>query len=53
MVWRAENITERERSELRVNQGEICFCKVFAQSRLGHQVGTQMEGNEDEDEDDI
>ena len=26
-VWRAESITERERSELHVNQGEISFAR--------------------------
>jgi hypothetical protein len=52
-VWRAESITERERSELHVNQGEISFCKVFAQSGSGHQDEPQMEGDEDEDDEDM
>ncbi len=53
VVWKAESIVERERSELHVNQGEISFCKVLAQSGPGHQDGPQMEGDEDEDDDDI
>lgn len=53
VVLRAENITERERSELHFNEGEICFCKVFAQSGSGHQDGPRMEGDEDEEDDDI
>ena len=53
VAWRAESITERERSELHFNKGEICFCRVFAQSGSGHQDGPQLEGDEDEDENDI
>ena len=53
VVLRAENITERERRELHFNQGEICFCKIFAQSESGHHDGPPMEGDEDEDDDDI
>ncbi len=56
VVWRAENMGERKRSELHVQQGEIIFCRVFAKSWSGREDGTlgpEMKGDENEDDDDI
>ena len=55
VVWRAENMSDRERSEMHVQQGEISFCRVFAKSGPSREDGTlkpEMEGDEDKDDED-
>ena len=40
LVWETENMTDRERSELHVQQGEIRFCRVLAKCWLERENDT-------------
>ena len=37
VVWRTSNMSERDRRELHVQEGEISFCRVFAKSGSGRE----------------
>ncbi len=56
VVWRTENMSERERSEMHVQQEDNSFCRVFAKFGSGREDGTlgpETKGDEDEDDDDM
>ena len=49
-------MSELERSEMHVQQGEVSFCRVFAKCGSGREDGTlgpEIKGDEDEDDDDM
>ena len=49
VVWRTKDMSERDRSDLHVQQGEISFCRVFAKSGSGREdeAPEPEEGDED------
>ena len=49
VVWRTEDMSERDRSDLHVQQGEISFCRVFAKSGSGRE-DEALEPEEDNDD---
>jgi hypothetical protein len=53
VVLRAENMSDKERRELYVQHGHICFCSVFAKSGSGRQDATSIGGDSNVDDDDM
>ena len=56
VVWRTTNMSESEKRELHVQDGEISFCRVFAKSGFGREYDNpepHTNDNEDDNDDDI
>ena len=47
VVWRTENMSDRKRTELHVQQGEVSVCRVSAKSGSGreHDTPDSQDGN--------
>ena len=50
VVWRTDNMTDHERSELHVRQGELSFCRVSAKSGSGREDDNLASNDDSEDD---
>ena len=50
VVWRTVDMTDRERSELHVRQGELSVCRVSAKSGSGREDDNLASNDDSEDD---